>query len=336
MSDARLFGFFPLLLALALPACSSGDGADATRASESADSASGTITFDSSWKQSVTGALVAGQTVHVAYDASRLPGCRGDLPNGPGWSITGAYSVNGVYGGSFPVAGAGLANGPNPPAFTPATTGDLAVWFELTNAWGCHGYDSAFGANYHFDVRASANAPGWMGNASSLVDRATCGGATNACYADAQPAVNGFHFDTWARQRAAVTQVFFDVWKQGTTDYANPNLWRELDVQLHARIGSAGAFVTSYVRFSEYHGNDARYAIDLHTLDPLNGMNGGALTDKNQCPVFLTTLSPDMQYVRADYQFYFTVNGAELRPQPGAVFHGTYENYAGLYAICAR
>ena len=340
MSYARTLCLFPLVLAsVALAACSGapGDGAPSTTtASADITATPPVITFASSFTQRASGALVAGQPVRVAYDSARLPQCRGDLATGPGWSITGAYSVNGVYGGSFPVAGAGLSNGPNPPAFTPSASGDLAVWFEVTSVWGCHDYDSAYGANYHFGVVASANAPGWTGNTASLIDRATCGGANGACYDHAQPAENGFRFDTWARQRAAVTEVFFDVWKQGVTDHANPNLWRELDVELHARVGGVGAFATSYVRFAEYHGNDARYAIDLRALDPLARLNGGALTDKSQCPTFATTISADAQYVQTTYDYYFTINGVELRPAPGATFHGTYENYAGLYAVCAR
>ena len=344
MSHARRLGLFPLLLAgVTFTACGAapGDGTpSATTASADNAATPPVITFASSFTQRASGALVAGQAIRVAYDAARLPQCRGDLANGPGWSITGAYSVNGVYGGSFPVAGAGLSNGPNPPAFTPSASGDLAVWFEVTSAWGCHGYDSAYGANFHFDVVpgvvAPGNAPGWMGNTASLIDRATCGGATGACYDHAQPAANGFRFDTWARQRAAIAEVFFDVWKQGVTDYANPSLWRDLDVELHSRIGGAGAFTMSYVRFAEYHGNDARYALALHALDPLGGVNGGALTDKSQCPTFATTISADTQYVQAAFDYYFTVNGVELRPAPGAAFHGTFENYAGLYAICAR
>ncbi len=335
MRHARTVGFFPLLLATA---CGAAPGEGAPSSSSSADIAATppVITFASSFTQGASEPLVAGKPIRVAYDSARLPQCRGDLANGPGWSITGAYSVNGVYGGSFPVAGAGLSNGPNPPAFTPSASGDLAMWFEVTSAWGCHGYDSAYGANYHFAVVPAANAPGWMGNTSSLIDRATCGGATGACYDHAQPATSDFRYDTWARQRAAIAEVFFDVWKQGVTDYANPNLWRELDVELHSRIGGAGAFTTSYVRFAEYHGNDARYAMNLRALDPLGGVNGSALTDKSQCPAFATTISPDAQYVRATFDYYFTVNGVDLRPAPGAVFHGTYENYAGLYAVCAR
>ncbi len=29
---------------------------------------------------------------------------------------------------------------------------DLALWFEATNLWGCHAWDSANGANYHATI----------------------------------------------------------------------------------------------------------------------------------------------------------------------------------------
>jgi hypothetical protein len=209
------------------------------------------------------------------------------------------------------------------------------MWFQVTSVWGCDAYDSSLGANYHFAVAASANAPGWMGNTSTLIDRATCGTSGGPCYADAQPASAGFTFDTWARVRAEITEVFFDVWKQGVTDFPNPNLWQQLDVEMHSRVGAVGPYATSYVSFAEYVGNNARYAVDVRPFDPLPGQDGGVLTDKSLCPTFATTTSADGQYIQADFQYYFTVNGAELRPADGTVFHGQFSNYLGLYAICS-
>ena len=29
---------------------------------------------------------------------------------------------------------------------------DLAFWFEASNVWGCHAWDSAFGANFHIRI----------------------------------------------------------------------------------------------------------------------------------------------------------------------------------------
>jgi hypothetical protein len=332
MRDFRAPAFLSLILSAS--ACSLPASAESTRATTSplATSASpATITFGADWTDSASQPLVAGAAVTIAYDPARLPTCRGDLSTGPGWSISAFYQVNGGAVSSVTVAGEGLANSSPPATFVLPAAGDLAMWFQVTSVWGCDAYDSSFGANYHFAIAASANAPGWMGNASSLIDRATCPGP---CYADAQSADAGFTYGTWARQQAAITALFFDVWKQGITDFDNPDLWQELDVEMHSRIGATGAFATSYVSFATYVGNNARYAVNLRPIDPLPGQNDGAITDKSLCPTFPTTTSADGQYIQADLELYFTVNGAELRPADGTVFHGLIQNYAGLYAIC--
>ena len=86
--------------------------------------------------------------------------------------------------------------------------------------------------------------------------------------------------------------------------------------------------------FDARTGNNARYALDLTTLDPLNAP--GTLTNKADCPTFPVTYEgpAGADYIDADVQFYFTVNGVELRPAGGGVYHGKYQNYAGLYAVC--
>lgn len=328
------FFAFAALAGCGSPAPSSLTG---TASSSVTAAASGpTLTFAADWTESSDRPLHAGDTVTVSYDPSRLPTCRGTLAGGaPGWSITAFYSVNGGPPGTLDVAGYQPTPQPQAPVFTLPAGGDLAVWFQITSAWGCSAYDSNFGSNYHFTVAAAASAPpAWMGGTSTLVDRATCGTPPGPCYADAHAAESGFDFDTWARQRAAITRVFFEVWQPGVTDFDNPDLWKQLDVELHARIGSTGAFTTSYVDFSDRDGHNARYAVDLRPLDPLPGSNGGALTDKSQCPTFPTTISAEGQYLQADFEYYFTVNGAELRPASGAVFQGTFQNYLGLYAVC--
>ena len=172
----------------------------------------------------MSGSLVAGQPVTLRYDEARLPSCRGNVSGGgPGWTITAFYTLDGDNVESVAVAGAGLSNGPNPPTLTVPDGGDLALWFQVTSVWGCSSYDSSYGANYHFAVATPANAPSWVGNASWVVDRATCGTPPGPCYADAHSADQAFTFDTWARQQAAITQVFFDVWQAGVTDFDNPN-----------------------------------------------------------------------------------------------------------------
>ena len=325
---------------LLLSACSAASGSDPVAPRDNAlenDAGGPTLTFAADWTETATPALVAGVEDFVSYDPARLPTCRGTLPSGEdGWSIGASYSINGIPLGSFPVAGQGLTNTPAGPLFTPPFAGDLAMWFEITSAWGCTAFDSNYSQNYHFPVAAPPNAPGWVSGASQIIDRATCGTtvATRPCFADATSADSGFSFDTWARQEAAVHEIYFDVWKEGVTDFANPDLWQELDVQLYWRFGSENPFTVSYVNFSEYTGNNARYALDLATLDPFPTPNGNGLTSASECPNVPVTISADGMYVDTSVQYFFTVNGVPVTASAGGVLTGTYEGYAALYTIC--
>jgi hypothetical protein len=295
--------------------------------------ASANMTFAANFTQTVSGSFVGGARADVFYDASRLSTCRGNIGNNPGWTITAFYSANGITG-NFPVAGQGLSNVPGTPGLTLPFSGDLAMWFQVTNAWGCSAYDSAYGANYHFNVQPPANAPGWVGNALALVDRATCNNG-GPCYADATSLNNGVTLDTWGHQRAAIKQVSFDIWKQGVTDHVNPNLWQQLDVEVHSRVGSVAPFAMQYVNFAQYTGNNARYALGLDKLDPLPTPPGGAAVQNiAQCPAIPATITPDGQYVQADVELYFTANGVGLQPPGGGVYHAHFLNYANLYAVC--
>lgn len=328
----RHVGLFAI--GLVVSGCAAASTAPSSDESSTASSARASsdveLAFRADFTQSPSGALVVGGHARVVYDVSRLTACRGDLAGGPGWSITGHYRIAGGAVGSFEAGGLSPSHGTSAPILALTAPGDLEVWFENTSAWGCQGWDSNFGRNYHFTIAPSPDAPGWVGNASYVIARGTCSGAP--CDADIHPLAPSFTFDTWARQRAAFTEALFEVWKTGVTDFDNPDLWKQLDVELHTRIGDSGAFVTSYVGFDRRLGNNARYAVQLRALDPLSA--GSALANKSDCPKFPTTVSADGQYVQADVQLYFTVNGVELRPSGGGVFHGLYSNYRGLYSIC--
>jgi hypothetical protein len=337
--------FAALLVATGLTTACSGSGEEPSTGSTTSPvtASAPTITFGADWSQSAS-ALVAGSTAQVSYDASRLTTCRGNLGYGgsaPGWSIDGDYSMNGiVFYEPLGVAGAGLQNEHLPAGALPSLSlpfaGTLQMWFENTDVFGCVGWDSNYGRNYAFSVAPPAGAPGWVGNASVLVDRATCGSGA-PCWGDATAADGGATFDTWARQQAAVTMIFFDVWKSGTTDFDNPDLWKELDVEAHNRPAAAVPFGMDYVSFREREGNNARYAVDLRALDLLPGAGGGggALTSASQCPPIPATITADGQYVQADMDVYFTVNGVALQPAGGGAFRVHFENYAGLYAVCS-
>src|SRR5271170_3968746 len=137
----------PAILSLFLFATACGSPAPTETASAAASSLASsaspvTITFAANWTDSASQPLVAGDAVTIAYDPARLPSCRGDLPTGPGWSITAFYQVNGGTVGTVTVAGQGLSNYSPPATFTlPGISGDLAMWFQVTSAWGCEAYD---------------------------------------------------------------------------------------------------------------------------------------------------------------------------------------------------
>lgn len=98
--------------------------------------------------------LPFGQTAAINYSTDRLTQCRGDINSTtPGWSIYGYYQFNGGPVQSFWVAG--LKSDPSAPApsIPLNAKGDLAIWFQNTNRWGCSAYDSNFGNNFHFNVQ---------------------------------------------------------------------------------------------------------------------------------------------------------------------------------------
>jgi hypothetical protein len=311
----------PLLTSLA--ACA--PGSDTSESALSGKPKDATLTFDASWNETPSGPVVATTRPHLAFDPSRLPTCRGEQGGIQQWAITAHYRLNG--GDEKTVTVAGL-NAEADPRIDVPEAGDLEVWFQATNRWGCVAYDSNFGQNYHFVVVESAVTPKWMGNVASVVSRSTCDGG--ACEGDRVAIDQGVTFDTWGRQRAAVAGIFFDVWRAGVTDFDNPDLWKELDVEVHLRPKGAGAFETRYVDFSSRHANDARYELPLRSIDPL----GGAVTDPAACPAGALVPTPDGQYVETTIELYFTVNGKELRPAPGKTYEAKFVDYRGSYDVC--
>lgn len=92
--------------------------------------------------------IVDHQAVH--YDPARLAQCAGSTGGHAAWGITAHWQVDGGADHTLAVA---RTDGTTLVAADPALTiphgADLALWFEATNVWGCHAYDSAYGANYH-------------------------------------------------------------------------------------------------------------------------------------------------------------------------------------------
>lgn len=119
------------------------------------------ITFTSSWTDSVSGPIVAGQPVEVAYDSARLASQCGGDPYSPGggggfaWGITGYYQIGGAAPESFQVTITSAWASGNA-TFTPATSGPMQMWFGCSNTTGNPGWDSNYGKNYAFTVQPAA------------------------------------------------------------------------------------------------------------------------------------------------------------------------------------
>lgn len=331
-SSSSLAGLL-LLPLLGLPACVAPPAASLDAPTETTDATRAAlgeatvISFDAAFQQSVSGSLEKGKAASVVYDDRRLTACRGDQAGVPQWSITGYYTVGGGPVRAFEAGGLSPSGGTAEPTLLLDRSGDLQIWFQNTSRWGCSAYDSSYGANYHFTVAPAPGEPGWMGNVRYAINRMTCDGGP--CESSLYPFTTDVIYETYARQRAAIRVVQFEVWKEGVTDHDDPDLWKKLDVQVHSRVSGASASTTRYVSFDRRVGNNARYAIDLRDLDSVPGSG-------LSCPPYPVTYVPGTNetYVEAPVDFYVTVNGAELRPEGAATFRVRYQNYADLYTPC--
>lgn len=265
----------------------------------------------------------AGQ-LRVEYDVSRLTNCRDTRYGQPAWSILAYYRFESGRIGYVSVSdGSG--------AIDLVEGGELQIWFENQGYSGCRAWDSLGGANYRVMVDTDPRAPGWIGNGASVINRMTCDGP---CDQHRVALSEGFTHGTYARQRAAIRAIYFDVWKAGVTDRDNPNLWQDLDVQVHFRASPSAPFQSRYVGFFRRVGNDARYELPMSVIDPLAG---SYRRDPSQCPVdtdLLVSGDPSNAYVAARVEYYFTVNGVPYRNGDRGNFLGTFEEYRDLFAAC--
>jgi hypothetical protein len=124
-----------------------------------ADGELATVHFDGGWNEFVDGTLVAGDSLRVAYDLGRLTTCRGTDMGSEVWGITGFASFDGGPATAFAVSR--LDGGHVVPVTAelamPATAHSVAMWFQISNKWGCVAYDSNFNANYSFDIAAGGD-----------------------------------------------------------------------------------------------------------------------------------------------------------------------------------
>lgn len=167
-----------IILALTASACSleANDSPPDEAATDDSniESDAATLKLTDSFESILTGQPKAGRSLRVEYALGRLPQCRGDLPGGtPGWNVTGYYSENGGPAKSFDVTQVspdGKSRIAKPARITPTAGGDLALWFQVTNRWGCSAFDSAHGKNFHVAVAGTAPDPALMASITFLKD----------------------------------------------------------------------------------------------------------------------------------------------------------------------
>lgn len=284
-----------------------------------AEAAGPTLTFAADFTQSQTGPVIAGRSVVVDYDIRRNSPCRQTYNGLQTWSVMAHATflpMNVRQSASVVNHGSDPSSSMPATFFAPEGATELVLYFQNNDRAGCAAYDSNFGANYHFAV--ADQGPEWMGNVSALLAR----GADHRCEG-AVAFGSKVSFGSWARQRAAMTDLCFEVYEPGVTDFDNAALWQQLDVQVHHRFDPSKPFETDYVSFVDRVGNNARYAVDLRPFDPFSW--GKCWSD---APLTSTTEPDGSAHVQATLELYFTVNGEELRPDGGGVFRAVYDEVA--------
>ena len=97
--------------------------------------------------------VYAGDQLLVHYVPERLAECAGTTGGNAAWSVTMRYQID---GGATQQTLVTRADGPElvpaDPEITIPRGREIALWFEATNRWGCHAYDSNGGANYRIAI----------------------------------------------------------------------------------------------------------------------------------------------------------------------------------------
>jgi hypothetical protein len=115
-----------------------------------------TVHFKSGWTESVGGTLMAGQTLAVDYDLTRLATCRSTYNGYQAWDVSVYYRFDGGPVSITSVTQVVGSNGRGPATAlltAPSGAHTVEMWFENTDVSGCHAWDSKYGQNYSFTVQ---------------------------------------------------------------------------------------------------------------------------------------------------------------------------------------
>jgi hypothetical protein len=284
-----------------------------------------TLRFAADGAISSTGPLVVGRPLTIDYALERLPECRSGYAGRPAWNIQ-AHALFRPGGEHLEASVLDTATSTGstwfrrPAVFAvPAGATAVELWFHNTDRSGCSRYDSDFGQNHRFVVLPAddVRAPDWLGDVTATVSRASsrrCG--------EPRPWRDDLAYGTWARQRAAITDLCFDVWEPGVTDFDNPALWQQLDARVELRFAGATTASTSYATFVERVGNNARYAVDLRAFDPFLW---GRCVDGIPLERGIENNQP---MVQATAELRVVVNGRPLAHDDRDVFRVVYRDHA--------
>jgi hypothetical protein len=135
------------------------------------------LRFNRDWTVSVSAPLVVGSRVHVEYDTARFPECRQEQDGRPLWSVTGHWML-GEQNGSLEAGGHSPSNGTLPPIIELTRSGDLSLYFQVTNATGCTAWDSNYGRNFHFQVLESGPRVRFLENWRTAIEGQVAGAET--------------------------------------------------------------------------------------------------------------------------------------------------------------
>lgn len=171
------------------------------------------------------------------------------------------------------------------------------------------------------DGKADDDGPLWAGLTSITLERWVADPCNDGRWALGDEPVT---YDSWARERAAIRNVCFEVWRPGVTDWDNPDFWKQLDVRVHYRYGSTGELQWKHVSSIDRRGNNRRYALPLdYSLDPTVYQPSLATM---KAPFEILSESPGWVRVAADLELYFTVNGRTLNAPSNRPFTIRYVN----------
>lgn len=271
------------------------------------------IQFGADWQTTVLGELRGGGTVALVYDENRLPQCRSTHNGNPAWSLEGYLKSDGeVQSASMIDFPRTFGSGADPVAARfrlAAHAENLEIWFKNAAYAGgfCETFDSDFGRNHRFDVTPLA-APDWVGNATVTISRS----ASTPCESG-QSLEQDFHFDTWARQRAAIASVCTEIYAAGVSDRASAG--DVFDAAVEVRAAGQDAWVSYPMELDGRVGNNLRYHASLRGIDPFP-MYG------DRCPS--VPYETDDSYMWVDVELRFVVNGAVVGDQ---TYAGRFTQY---------